>query len=77
MEDGFRAFWRYGPPEKPEMVTGMDFVIWDGERARVLYAFVNTPTDSSPPSSSATNVDHDFAIAIRAVIFEIGRGDID
>ncbi len=42
--DGFRAFWRYGPPEKPEMVTGMDFVIWDGERAKVLYAFVNPPT---------------------------------
>jgi hypothetical protein len=42
--NGFRAFWRYRPPEKPEMVTGMDFVIWDGERARVLYAFVNPPT---------------------------------
>jgi hypothetical protein len=41
--DVFRAFWRYGPPEKPEMVTGMDFVIWDGELAKVLYAFVNPP----------------------------------
>jgi len=42
----FRAFWHYGPPEKPEMVTGMDVVIWDGERAKVLYAFVNPPTDA-------------------------------
>jgi hypothetical protein len=41
--DGFRAFWRFGPPENPEVVTGMDFVIWDGERARALYAFVNPP----------------------------------
>jgi len=27
----FRAFWRYGPPAKPEMVTGMDFGIRDGD----------------------------------------------
>jgi hypothetical protein len=42
--DVFRAFWQYGFPEKPEMVTGMDLVTWDGERARVLYAFVNPRT---------------------------------
>jgi SnoaL-like domain len=41
--NGFRAFWRFGPPEKPDAVTGMDFVVWDGERASVLYAFVNRP----------------------------------
>jgi hypothetical protein len=35
---------RYWPPEKPEMVTSMDFAIWDGERVKVLYAFVNPPT---------------------------------
>ena len=41
--DGFRAFWRFGPPENREVVTGMDFVIWDGERATALYAFVTPP----------------------------------
>jgi hypothetical protein len=41
--DGFRAFWRFGPPQSREIVTGMDFVIWDGERASALYAFVNPP----------------------------------
>jgi hypothetical protein len=41
--DGFRAFWRFGPPENPDLVTGMDFVIWDGERANSLYAFVKRP----------------------------------
>jgi hypothetical protein len=39
--DAFRAFWHFGPPENREVVTGMDFVIWDGERASALYAFVN------------------------------------
>ncbi|HVC76396.1 MAG TPA: hypothetical protein VND96_07760 [Candidatus Micrarchaeaceae archaeon] len=42
--DVFRAFRRYVPPEEPEMVTGMDLVTWDGERAKVLYAFLNPPT---------------------------------
>ena len=44
--NGFRAFWRFGPPENREVVTGMDFVIWDGERANALYAFVNRPARS-------------------------------
>jgi hypothetical protein len=43
--DGFRAFWNAGPAEAPDAVSGMDFVIWDGERASVLYAFVNPPVD--------------------------------
>jgi hypothetical protein len=41
--NGFRAFWRFGPPQNRDIVTGMDFVIWDGERASALYAFVNLP----------------------------------
>lgn len=41
--DAFRAFWRFGPPEDREIVTGMDFIIWDGERAHALYAFVKPP----------------------------------
>ena len=40
---GFRAFWTFGPQESPAAVAGMDFVIWDGERAQALYAFVNAP----------------------------------
>ena len=41
--NGFRAFWRFGPPERPDAVTGMDFVVWDGQRASALYAFVERP----------------------------------
>ena len=52
--DAFRAFWRFGPPEKPDAVSGMDFVIWDGERASAVYAFVNAPAsdESTRPGRS-------------------------
>ena len=43
--NGFRAFWSFGPPEHPDAVSGMDFVIWDGERASALYAFVDRPAE--------------------------------
>jgi SnoaL-like domain len=39
----FLAAWRFGPPEQPGVVTGSDFVLWDGERASELYAFVRRP----------------------------------
>ncbi len=45
--NGFRAFWTFGPPETPDAVSGMDFVIWDGERASALYAFVNAPAGAA------------------------------
>ena len=41
--NAFLAAWRFGPPHKPGAVTGSDFVIWDGERATELYAFVKRP----------------------------------
>jgi hypothetical protein len=41
--NAFLAGWRFGPPEEPEAVTGSDFVLWDGERASELYAFVRLP----------------------------------
>jgi hypothetical protein len=43
--DAFRAFWQFGPPNNRGVVTGMDFVIWDGERASALYAFVEAPLE--------------------------------
>jgi len=39
--DALRAYWTFGPPEKPEAVNGMDFAILDGDKIRSLYAFVN------------------------------------
>ena len=32
-----------GPPENPQAVSGMDFVILHGEKASSLYAFVDDP----------------------------------
>ena len=43
--DGLRAFWTFGPESKPDAVHGMDFVLWDGTRARALYAFVTVPAE--------------------------------
>jgi|GraSoiStandDraft_11_1057310.scaffolds.fasta_scaffold465938_2 hypothetical protein len=45
--NGFRAFWRLGSADRPDAVTGMDFVVWDGERASALYAFVERPAHAS------------------------------
>jgi SnoaL-like domain len=44
--DGLRAFWSFGPDEQPDAVTGMDFILWDGERANALYAFLTRPADA-------------------------------
>ena len=41
--NAFLAAWRFGPPDRPGLVTGSDFVIWDGEQASELYAFVKVP----------------------------------
>jgi len=41
--DAIRAFWNFGPPEHPDVVTGMDFVILDGDKIGALYAFVERP----------------------------------
>ncbi len=37
--DAIRACWFFGSPGKPPAVSGMDFVILDGGKARALYAF--------------------------------------
>jgi hypothetical protein len=44
--DAFLARWYFGPPDNPRVVSGSDFVIWDGERASALYAFVVLPGES-------------------------------
>jgi SnoaL-like domain len=36
-----RAFWQFGPAEKPRAVTGMDFVLLRGGRVHTLYAFLD------------------------------------
>jgi len=41
--NAIRAYWRFGPPENSQAVSGMDFVLWDGEKASTLYAFVDEP----------------------------------
>lgn len=41
--DAIRAYWFFGPPDKPQAVSRMDFVILDGGKARALYAFLDTP----------------------------------
>jgi hypothetical protein len=40
--NAIRAFWTFGPPEHPDVVTGLDFVIFDGGKISQLYAFVET-----------------------------------
>jgi hypothetical protein len=39
--NAIRAYWFFGPPERPRAVTGMDFIILDGGKARTLYAFLD------------------------------------
>jgi hypothetical protein len=38
--NAIRAFWHFGPTDGSESIKGMDFVLWDGARIKVLYAFV-------------------------------------
>jgi SnoaL-like domain len=40
--DAIPAYWPFGPPDKPGAVSGMDFVILDGGKARTLYAFLDS-----------------------------------
>lgn len=41
--NAIRAYWHFGPPENPQAVSGMDFIIWDSEKVSALYAFIDTP----------------------------------
>jgi hypothetical protein len=41
--DGMRVTWTFGPDAHPDAVSGMDFILWDGTRARAIYAFVTRP----------------------------------
>jgi hypothetical protein len=45
-----RAFWHFGPPDNPHAVSGMDFVILEGEKVSRLYAFVDDPSGGQPPN---------------------------
>ena len=42
--NAIRASWSFGPPEHPDAVTGMDFVILDGDKISQLFAFVEPPS---------------------------------
>ena len=39
--NAIRASWTFGPPERTDAVTGMDFVILDGGKISQLFAFVD------------------------------------
>jgi hypothetical protein len=43
--NAIRATWIFGPPERPDAVAGMDFVIFDGPKIGLLYAFVERPDE--------------------------------
>ncbi len=43
--NAIRASWNFGPPERPDAVTGMDFVIFDGEKISQVFAFVEPPVE--------------------------------
>jgi len=43
--NAIRASLTFGPPERSDAVTGMDFVIVDGDKISQLYAFVERPGD--------------------------------
>ena len=38
-----RLPWRFGPPEEPGRIRGVDFVIVRGERIAALYVFLDEP----------------------------------
>ena len=40
-----RASWNFGPPERPDAVTGMDFVLLVGDKISQLFAFVEPPVE--------------------------------
>ncbi len=41
--DGMRVMWTFGPDARPDAVSGMDFMLWDGTRVRAIYAWVSRP----------------------------------
>jgi hypothetical protein len=43
--NAIRASWEFGPPERPNAVTGMDFIILDGDKISQLFAFVEPPVE--------------------------------
>jgi len=43
--NAIRASWTFGPPEHPDAVTGMDFVILDDDKIGQLFAFVERPDE--------------------------------
>lgn len=43
--NAIRASWNFGPPERPDAVTGMDFVILVGEKISQVFAFVEPPVE--------------------------------
>ena len=51
LSNAIRAFWHFGPPENPRVVSGMDFVILTGERVSSLYAFADDPRSGDEPPS--------------------------
>ena len=43
LQDSGRVLWRFGPPEEPARITGVDFVIVRDERIAALYVFLDAP----------------------------------
>jgi SnoaL-like domain len=43
MADAVRTIWTLGPPDRPDLVTGMDFALLENDRITRLYAFVDEP----------------------------------
>ena len=43
MADAVRTIWTLGPPDRPDLVTGMDFALLENDQITRLYAFVDEP----------------------------------
>jgi len=50
LSNAIRAFWHCGPPDNPHAVSGMDFVLLEGEEVSRLCAFVDDPSGGQPPN---------------------------
>jgi hypothetical protein len=44
LTDSGRLLWRFGPPEEPARLTGVDFILVRGNRIAALYVFLDGPT---------------------------------
>ena len=55
--DAIRPYWNFGPPAKPDAVSGMDFIILSDGKVRALYAFVDAPTQRCfvPPTRTSAS----------------------